>query len=229
MAGAVNANDAATFQYASNVLIVSLGGISAFNWRNNSGQYETYPSDAALNSRNGITANRWGVTYTGGLSTATATRTHTSTRTSGVTTNASPNITFASSGEIPPAGATITGTNIPGGTTIVSATATTAVLSANATAAGSGITFTIVAATMATATEKDNTFLCNATSGAITQPIPAAAAANNGLELVIKKTDSSGNAVTIGGTVDGALNPTITTQWDFRRIKSDGSAWYRIG
>lgn len=223
-AGPSTLNDNVTLYYSGDVLYVG----TYFLCQNNLGQQETLPPAADLNSRLGSRFNRWGVTFTGGVSTGTVTRTHTSTRTSGVTTNASPNITFAS-GEIPPAGATITGTNIPGGTTIVSATATTAVLSANATGTGSGITFTIVAATMTTATEKDNTFLCNAASGAITQPIPAAAAANAGLELVIKKIDASVNAVTIGGTVDGVASPTITTQWDYRRIKSDGAAWYRVG
>jgi hypothetical protein len=223
-AGPANTADMSTIYYDSNVLYVG----TFFVCQNNLGQQETMPPAADLNSRLGSRFNRWGVTFTGGISTATVTRTHTSTRTSGVTTNASPNISFAS-GEIAPVGATITGTNIPGGTTIVSATATTAVMSANATAGGSGITFTIVGATATTATEKDNTFLCNAAGGAMTQPIPAAAAANAGLELVLVKTDSSGNAVTIGGTVSGTVNPTITTQWDFRRIKSDGFAWYRIG
>jgi hypothetical protein len=74
MAGAVNANDAAILQYASNVFILSLGAVSAFNWRNNAGQYESYPTDTSLNSRNGITAARWGVTYTGGLSTSISTK-----------------------------------------------------------------------------------------------------------------------------------------------------------
>jgi hypothetical protein len=88
---------------------------------------------------------------------------------------------------------------------------------------------TITAGTAAAATEKDHTILCNAVGGTITQPIPAATASNAGLEFVIKKTDISLNAVTIGGTVDGVLNPTITLAGDYRVIKSDGAAWYQIG
>jgi hypothetical protein len=69
-----NANDNATLQYASNVFIVSLGGTSGFTWANTAGQWEYVPSDVALNSRLGTTANRWGVTCTSGLRTGISTK-----------------------------------------------------------------------------------------------------------------------------------------------------------
>ena len=160
-AGPANNNDWARIGYTSNVYQVDLsGGGHGFSATNNTGQFEFYPFDTALNSRLGTTAARWGVLTVGGVRTATK---------------------------------------------------------------------TITAGTAAAATEKDNTIFCNAVGGAITQPIPAAAAANAGLELTIKKIDASVNAVTIGGTVDGVVSPTITTQWGYLCIKSDGAAWYRVG
>jgi hypothetical protein len=64
---------------------------------------------------------------------------------SGATTINSPNITFTAGGLAPLVGQYVTGTGIPAGTYLVSSTATTGVLSANATATGSGLTFTLVA------------------------------------------------------------------------------------
>jgi hypothetical protein len=69
-----NANDNATLQYASNVFSISLGGFSGFTWTNAAGQWEYVPSDVALNSRLGTTANRWGVTCTSGLRTGISTK-----------------------------------------------------------------------------------------------------------------------------------------------------------
>jgi hypothetical protein len=67
----------------------------------------------------------------------------TSTRTGGATTNASPNISFTA-GIAPPVGALVTGAGIQVNTVVVSSTTTTAVLSKNATATASGLTFTVV-------------------------------------------------------------------------------------
>jgi hypothetical protein len=64
---------------------------------------------------------------------------------SGGTTINSPNITFTAGGLAPLVGQYVTGTGIPAGTYLISSTATTGVLSANATATGSGLTFTLVA------------------------------------------------------------------------------------
>lgn len=67
------------------------------------------------------------------------------TASTGATTINSPNITFTAGGLAPVVGQYVTGTGIPAGTYIVSFTTTTAVLSANATATGSSLTFTLVA------------------------------------------------------------------------------------
>lgn len=63
----------------------------------------------------------------------------------GATTSGSPNITFTAGGLTPVQGQFVTGTGIPSGTYIVSFTTTTAVLSANATATNTGLTFTLTA------------------------------------------------------------------------------------
>jgi hypothetical protein len=152
--GAASTSDFATLYYSGNVLYFDV----FFASLNNLGQAETIPVDSSLNTRLGNRTNRWGIVYSGGVSTATTTK-----------------------------------------------------------------------SSAYTATEKDHTILVNAASAGVTITIPAAAAANSGWVFLIKKIDSSGNAVTIGGTVDGAASPTITSQWDYRRIQSDGSAWYRVG
>jgi hypothetical protein len=63
-------------------------------------------------------------------------------RTAGVTTNGSTSISYGSNAQTPNVGDYVSGTNIPSETRVVSATATTAVLSAAATDSGTGITFT---------------------------------------------------------------------------------------
>lgn len=65
----------------------------------------------------------------------------TATGVTATTTNGSPNLTAVAGGTLLP-GQPVSGTGIPAGAYIVSATGTTAVLSANATASGSGIAIT---------------------------------------------------------------------------------------
>ncbi len=93
-----------------------------------------------------------------------------------------------------------------------------------------GIQANIVTKTTAyTATEADHTILCDATSAAFTVTLPAAAS-YPGQILVIKKIDSSGNAVTIDGnsteTIDGATTASLSAQWQSKVIQSNGTAWY---
>ena len=79
----------------------------------------------------------------------------------------------------------------------------------------------------------DYTIVCDATGGAITVDLPAAAGTMfDGKILNIKKTDSSGNAVTIDGnaaeTLDGSTTKVISVQYDSIMIQSDGSNWHII-
>jgi hypothetical protein len=79
-----------------------------------------------------------------------------------------------------------------------------------------------------TALSTDEVILCNATSGAITVNL-GAAASNSGKVLIIKKTDSSVNLVTIDAnsteTIDGALTKKLATQYESLKIVCDGSNW----
>lgn len=80
-----------------------------------------------------------------------------------------------------------------------------------------------------TATLLDRTILCDATGGAFTVTLPAAAASKN-LKLTIKKIDSSLNAITIDGngseTIDGVTTQKLYSQYDAITIHCNGSAWY---
>lgn len=75
----------------------------------------------------------------------------------------------------------------------------------------------------------DVTVVCDATSGAITATLPSAASAA-GREYVIKKKDSSANAVTLKGNgselIDGANTKATTTQYATIRAQSDGAQWW---
>jgi len=73
----------------------------------------------------------------------------------------------------------------------------------------------------------DNTVLCNCVSNAISITLPAAAAVPNKI-FTIKKIDASANVVTIVGTVDATVNPTIPAQWQTVKVQSNGVNWYNI-
>lgn len=74
-------------------------------------------------------------------------------------------------------------------------------------------------------------YLVDATAGAVTVNLPAAAAAK-GRIVGVKKIDAGGNAVTLDGsgaeTIDGAATLATTTQWASFLIWSDGTAWYAL-
>jgi len=71
--------------------------------------------------------------------------------------------------------------------------------------------------------------LVNASNEARTITLPNATTCA-GRQYVIKKIDSSANAVTIapqsGQTIDGQASISITTQYDYRRVVSDGANWH---
>jgi len=79
-----------------------------------------------------------------------------------------------------------------------------------------------------TITTSDQINLGNASGGAFTYTLPTASG-NSGLRLVIKKTDSSENAITINGngseTIDGDTTLLLNSENDFVEIVSDGSNW----
>lgn len=65
----------------------------------------------------------------------------------------------------------------------------------------------------------------DATHGAFTLTLPSPDQVQD-LVVTIKKTDNSGNAVTIGGTVDGVANRTLAAQYDGLTLSSDGVNYY---
>ena len=80
-------------------------------------------------------------------------------------------------------------------------------------------------------TDDDGRFLdADASGGAITVNLPAAATAKNGFYITIKKTDSSANGVTIDGdgseTIDGDTTKVLTNQYQVITVVSDGSEWF---
>jgi hypothetical protein len=76
-------------------------------------------------------------------------------------------------------------------------------------------------------TDLDSVVLVNANSGAKTITLPDASTVT-GKQLKIKKTDASANAVTVAGTIDGAVNYSLTAQNDYVCVVSDGSNYFVI-
>jgi hypothetical protein len=80
-----------------------------------------------------------------------------------------------------------------------------------------------------TAAATDAFVACDATSGAVTANLPAAATAGAGRLYTLKKIDSSANACIWDGdgseTIDGGATVSITAQYDSLTIISTGSAW----
>ena len=81
-------------------------------------------------------------------------------------------------------------------------------------------------------TARDKIIRVDATSGAVTIALIAAATAGDGFQIAVKKVDSSGNAVTIDGnaseTIDGATTLALSTQYDVALLACDGSNWHVI-
>jgi hypothetical protein len=74
----------------------------------------------------------------------------------------------------------------------------------------------------------DKTVTCNATAGAFAVTLPAVAANTNRI-ITVKKTDSSGNAVTVTGngseTIDGSNTHALSAQYSTVTVQSDGATW----
>ena len=84
------------------------------------------------------------------------------------------------------------------------------------------------AAYVAEAVTNDDVILVDASGGAVTITLPAAATAKK--ELCIKKIDTSGFVVTIDGsgseTIDDSTTLLLATPYDAVRIISDGTEWW---
>lgn len=71
-------------------------------------------------------------------------------------------------------------------------------------------------------------FLIDSTTGDVDITLPDPADCID-IEITFKRVDSSVNAVTIIGTVDGAASPTLANQYDYITVISDGSTFHTIG
>lgn len=80
-----------------------------------------------------------------------------------------------------------------------------------------------------TATALDDLILVNATGGAVTVNLPAAAS-SSGKILAVQKTDSSTNAVTLDGnsseTIAGLTTYALSANKEFIVLQCDGSNWH---
>lgn len=84
---------------------------------------------------------------------------------------------------------------------------------------------TVLAAT--TVVGSDAIILVDATAGAVSITFPLATQMQFAY-VTVKKIDASVNAVTLVGTFDGAVNPTLATQYKSKLVFSNGVAWYTL-
>lgn len=81
-------------------------------------------------------------------------------------------------------------------------------------------------------TGNDHTLDCNAAGSAFAVTLPAANSVPAGWTYVVKKTDSSANAVTLtaAGTdkIDGAATSALSAQYKFVRVVCDGAGNWRV-
>lgn len=82
-----------------------------------------------------------------------------------------------------------------------------------------------------TLTTNDATVLANANGGEVALILPTAAGIA-GRCYTIKKIDSSGNVVVVSTTssqtIDGGVNITLSVQWKYITVTSDGADWFII-
>lgn len=94
--------------------------------------------------------------------------------------------------------------------------------------------FSVAAMTTGSQTTGGNKtlFLGNATSGAIVASLPAAATAGAGFWCAFKKTDTSGNSVTVqphaSEKIDGAATFVLSAQYQWVILVCDGAGWNEI-
>lgn len=78
----------------------------------------------------------------------------------------------------------------------------------------------------------DRFLLADATDAAVTLTLPDATVAV-GLTFTVKKTDATGNAVTVdtadSALIDGAATYAFTVQYEAVTVVSDGTNWHVIG
>lgn len=78
-----------------------------------------------------------------------------------------------------------------------------------------------------TITQDDNLVKGDASAGTFNLTLPSPASFGNG-ELLLKKTDTTLNAIGILGTIDGVVNTTLNTVGETLRLASNSSTWTKV-
>lgn len=82
----------------------------------------------------------------------------------------------------------------------------------------------------ATGDDRNKVLLCDATSAAFNETLPAPSVVASGFTITIKKIDSSAHAVTIlpnaSEKIDGAASYALSTQYQVSRLTTDGTNWF---
>ena len=86
---------------------------------------------------------------------------------------------------------------------------------------------TVTSATTLAVLAEENLIIGDTTGSAFTSTLPSASGIA-GVKFICHRTNAGANNWTIGGTVNGTVNPTHTSQYQVRRIVSTGSAWIEI-
>jgi hypothetical protein len=92
------------------------------------------------------------------------------------------------------------------------------------------LTRSISGADTATSADRNKFILVNASGGVIAPVLPSSATVGAGFQIAYKKTDSSGNAVTVtragAETIDGSTTYVLSGQNDSVCFVADGTNWY---
>lgn len=92
------------------------------------------------------------------------------------------------------------------------------------------VTRSLTADASITTSDRNKLILCDASGGAIELTLPAASAAGDGFTIIVKKTDTGSNALTLtpdgSETIDGLSSIDIALPNDTRTLTSNGSNWF---
>lgn len=94
-------------------------------------------------------------------------------------------------------------------------------------AAGAFVVAQVTTTGSYTVTDLDQVIFANAASGPLTVTVPTVSAANAGRQLVVKKTDTTVNTVTVSGSVDGLSSYELNGPFQSITLVCDGSTnWF---
>lgn len=76
-----------------------------------------------------------------------------------------------------------------------------------------------------------HTVICDTSSGTVQITLPVNSSSTNGRVYIVKRVGGNNATVVVsgGGNIDGSTPYTLSTNYDFVKVQSDGSNWYVIG